>query len=465
MNDKPPDINKRMKDDENNYYEKVDSANKKKKSSVTYSPMKFNFFPGKQLNSIFSFGIIKNNPSTTSNENNNANTSTKNSEKINPNNFIPNSSFTSNNFIPNPSIPSEINSNNDYNSPMELEEGYSADDDTILNTSNADNNANASIRNASEDQINFIPSPSIPSEINSNNNNNLPKNENPSTTSNENNNANASTQNSEKKNPNPKENIKLKLNKSVFEHPFISIIEKNELEIIEHLQTVSNNIGLKTNWIKNFEEVSNCILKQIETENTFNQDNARNDFINKFVNNKEEIEIKLVQGLKMTVHQFRMIMLRNFIKHRKSQSCVNDDLKVFHQVFSGSEHNIPKSFKEIEKSLNPSKQKNFINFFICECGNCCAAATKKCSRCNASRRQFTKSNDRIYYRSLALHIAKLHANSPLFTTQMKYPFNNDIRHEKDWVSGIKADELSSNSTASSATSATTKFHKKIWKFD
>ena len=48
---------------------------------------------------------------------------------------------------------------------------------------------------------------------------------------------------------------------------------------------------------------------------------------------------------------------------------------------------------------------------------------------------------------------------------MKYPFNNDIRHEKDWVSGIKADELSSNSTASSATSATTKFHKKIWKFD
>ena len=46
---------------------------------------------------------------------------------------------------------------------------------------------------------------------------------------------------------------------------------------------------------------------------------------------------------------------------------------------------------------------------------------------------------------------------PLFTTQMKYPFNNDIRNEKDWVSGIKADELS--------TSATTKFHKKIWKFD
>ena len=80
-------------------------------------------------------------------------------------------------------------------------------------------------------------------------------------------------------------------------------------------------------------------------------------------------------------------------------------------------------------------------------------------------RQFTKSNDRIYYQSLALHIAKLHANSPLFTTQMKYPFNNDICHEKDWVSGIKADELSSNSTASSATSATTKFHKKIWKFD
>ena len=364
MNDKPPDINKRMKDDENNYYEKVDSANKKKKSSVTYSPMKFNFFPGKQLNSIFSFGIIKNNPSTTSNANNNANTSTQNSEKINPNNFIPNSSFTSNNFIPNPSIPSEINSNNDYNSPMELEEGYSADDDTILNTSNADNNANASIRNASEDQINFIPSPSIPSEINSNNNNNLPKNENPSTTSNENNNANASTQNSEKKNPNPKENIKLKLNKSVFEHPFISIIEKNELEIIEHLQTVSNNIGLKTNWIKNFEEVSNCILKQIETENTFNQDNARNDFINKFVNNKEEIEIKLVQGLKMTVHQFRMIMLRNFIKHRKSQSCVNDDLKVFHQVFSGSEHNIPKSFKEIEKSLNLQSKKISSTFLF-----------------------------------------------------------------------------------------------------